>query len=510
LPKIIRGGLLPTRIHERTNAGFRDSSDTIRCRVTFEFALRQPGGLVMIAVSARRRYFGATASSGLFLAVLASLIAIGTGPIEARADEILLRGGGQVQGKVQPDPQNKDRVQVWLLQGRKPLSFARAQIVEVIPKPSPLDEYFERAKKVPETVAAQFELGTWCEQNKLPDLAKLHFEAALLVDKSFEPAHRKLGHVYHDGYWLSRDDLSAIQGLVKYKGRWITTEERTKRQAEEELTATQATWVRRIKILRQSIVNGPEDRRREAETQLMAIRDSQAVSPLLRVLGNDEPPLRILLAQILAAIPGKEATAGLVKQILAEPSTEVRPVIFEKLKDRDDPNVIPQLVRALTSADLQVINRAAWTLGNLGAIEVVPKLIPALLTQEQRMVMVARDGSNSPAIGTPGVSMVPLRYNNNDIALQTPPVISEGAVAHGVISAPFYAFPYGVGFNPGAQINNTPEPRLFTFTFRNVEVLAALQKMTGQDFGYDIESWRKWVSHDFNPAPAKARRVVQP
>jgi hypothetical protein len=464
----------------------------------------------MIAASARRRCFAATAKSGLVSALLTGFFSLVMEPFAAHADEIVLRGGGQVQGKVQPDPQNKDRVQVWLVQGRKPLSFNKAQILEVIPKASPLDEYFERAKKAQETVQSQFDLGTWCEQNKLPDLARLHFEAALLADKSFEPAHRKLGHVYHDGYWLSRDDLSAIQGLVKYKGKWISTEERAKRQAEEESTATQASWVRRIKILRQSIVNGPEDRRREAETQLMAIRDSQAVSPLLRVLGNDEPPMRILLAQILASIPGKEATAGLVKQILAEPTADVRPVIFEKLKDRDDPNVVPQLVRALTSPDIQVINRAAWTLGNLGAIEVVPKLIPALLTNEQRVVMVARDGSNVPAIGAPGVPMVPLHYNNNDIAVQTPPVISQGAVAYGVISAPIYAFPYGVGFNPGAQINNSPEPRLMTFTFRNVEVLAALQKMTGQDFGYDIQSWRNWVSHDFHPAPATARKVVQP
>ena len=462
----------------------------------------------MFAASARRQDFVAMVNSGLLLAFLTGLIDVGQ--INANADEIVLRGGGQVQGKVQPDPQNKDRVQVWLLQGRKPLSFSKAQIVEVIPKPSPLDEYFERAKKLPETAQAQFDLGTWCEHNKLPDLARMHFEAALLADKSFEPAHRKLGHVYHDGYWLSRDDLSAIQGLVKYKGRWISTEERAKRQAEEESNATQALWIRRIKQLRQSIVNGPEDRRREAESQLMAIRDSQAVGPLLHVLGNDEPPMRILLAQILAAIPGKEATAGLVKQILAEPTAEVRAVVFEKLKDRDDPNVVPQLARALTSPDIQAVNRAAWTLGNLGAVEVVPKLIPALLTNEQRVVMVARDGSNSPAIGTPGVSMVPLRYNNNGIALQTPPVISQGAVAYGVISAPFYAFPYGVGFNPGVQINNSPEPRLVTFTYRNTEVLAALQKLTNQDFGYDIASWRNWVSHDFNPVPAKARKVVQP
>ena len=128
-----------------------------------------------------------------------------------------------------------------------------------------------------------------------------------------------------------------MQGLVKYKGRWISTEEKAKRQAEEETTATQTSWLRRIKMLRQAIVNGPDDRRREAEAQLMAIRDAEAVGPLLRVLGDDEPPQRILLAQVLAAIPGKEATSALVKQILAEPTAEVRAVIFDKLKDRDDP-----------------------------------------------------------------------------------------------------------------------------------------------------------------------------
>ena len=51
-------------------------------------------------------------------------------------------------------------------------------------------------------------------------------------------------------------------------------------------------------------------------------------------------------------------------------------MIFDKLKDRDDPAVVSQLVRALASSDIQVINRAAWTLGNLGAVEVVPRLIP--------------------------------------------------------------------------------------------------------------------------------------
>lgn len=461
----------------------------------------------MIMASARRRLIFAHAKAGLAAFSLLVAMALVLGASTARGDVIILRGGGQITGKVMPDPQNKDRVLVWLLQGRKPLSFQKAQIVEVTPKASPLDDYFEKMKKAPATAQAHYDLGAWCDQNKMTDLGRLHYEAALASDKLFEPAHRKLGHVFHDGYWLSRDDLSAIQGLVKYKGRWISTEEKAKRQAGEEVAANQVAWIRRIKILRQAIVNGPDDRRREAEAQLMAIREAEAVGPLLRVLGNDdEPEQRILAAQVLSRIPGKEATAALVKQILAEPTEQVRPVVFDKLKDRDDPAVISQLVRALASSDIQVVNRAAWTLGNLGAVEVVPKLIPHLLSFEQRMVLPPPEGGNAPAYGMSG--MAPVAYNNSNVALLTPPVVSQGAVAYGVTTGPLYGATLGLG-TVGVPIRQ-PELRVVTFTYRNVEVLAALQKMTGQDFDYDIDAWRQWVAHDFNPAPKPARRVAEP
>ncbi len=275
------------------------------------------------------------------------------------------------------------------------------------------------------------------------------------------------------------------------------------------MAANQAAWIRRIKILRQAIVNGPEDRRREAEAQLMAIREAEAVGPLLRVLGNDEPEQRILLAHVLSRIPGKDATAALVKQILAEPTNQVRPVIFDKLKDRDDSVVISQLVRALASSDIQVTNRAAWTLGNLGAVEVVPKLIPHLLSFEQRVVMPPAEGSNAPAYGMSGVTVGPPRIQQQQRGSPDPARRQRGSVAYGVTTTgPLYGASLGLG-TVGVPIRQ-PEPRLETFTFRNVEVLAALQKMTGQDFGYDIDSWRHWVAHDFNPAPKPARRVTEP
>jgi hypothetical protein len=463
--------------------------------------------MLMVTAIVRGRCLGKMRVGGVMAILALVTVMLGALTRVARADSIMLRGGGQIQGKIVPDPNDDKRVQVWMLQGRKPVSFLKTQILEVVPKASSLDEYLVKRKKTAETAQAQYDLGTWCEQNKLTDLARLHFEAALVSDRSFGPAHQKLGHLYRNGYWLTRDELSEIQGLVKYKGRWMSGEEKARHEEKDKAVASQAAWIRKIKLLRQAIVNGAPDRQREAQIQMMAIREPAAVGPLVRVLGEDEPEMRVLLAQVLSGIDGPEATAALVKQVLAEPTSEVRSVLFEKIKDREDPSKVVPLIRALSSGNIAVINRAAWVLGNLGVIEAVPKLIPALLTNEQHLVMVP----NSPqqGIGGPPAGFAPLAMNGNSAAILTPPAVSRGVVAYGVMSAPYANLPI-MPFDLGGQIPPRAEPRVVTFTFRNVEVLSALRKLTEQDFDYDVRSWRKWVSRDFHSNPTPARRVPQP
>ena len=89
----------------------------------------------------------------------------------------------------------------------------------------------------------------------------------------------------------------------------------------------------------------------------------------------------------------------------------------------------------------------------------------------------------------------------------TPPVVGQGVVAFGTVSTPAYANAR-LGLSAGGQINTQPEPGLVTFTYRNTEVLAALQKLTGQDFDYDVDAWRRWVSREYNPTPSRPSRTV--
>jgi hypothetical protein len=431
---------------------------------------------------------------------------------------IVLRGGGEIQGKVIADPKKPETVQVLLLQGSKPLTFQKKQILEVIPKSSPLDTYLVKKQQAGPTSLAQYDLGLWCEQNQLSDLAKVHFEASLSFDPTFEPAHKKLGHVrYGGGRWLSPDEARQVQGLVKYRGKWISEEERAKREESAHASAAQLSWVRRIKILRQSLVGGTSNRRLEAQSELMQIQDPAAVVPLVKVLGNEEASLRMLLAHVLGNIPGKESSRALVGMILSESEDDVRGAVLDQLKERDDPGIVPQLMKALRAENVKVINRAAWTLGNLNAVNAVPQLVGALVSTEERIVMPGGEGEGQGPnpVGSVGPGPALMAMNRNWLAYLTPPAVAPGGVvAYGAVTTPYYSPSQvlgggvlGVG---GGATGRGPVPRLLTFAYQNTEVLAALTKLTGQDFGYDASAWRRWIKTSFNPNPTPVRQVPQP
>ena len=95
-----------------------------------------------------------------------------------------------------------------------------------------------------------------------------------------------------------------------------------------------------------------------------------------------------------------------------------------------------------------------------------------------------------------------------------PPAVGPGVAAYGIGAVPWYQLSPGLanatGLNVGMPIPQMPEPKVATFTYRNVEVLSALQKLTGKDFDYDVNAWRQWVAQSFNPNPKPARNVPQP
>ena len=486
--------------------------------------------------SSRLPAFPSPTELGLFLSTVLVGMCILNGA--ASADEIQLRGGGQVQGKVAPDPNDPTRVQLWLLNSKKPLSFQKQQILRVIPKASPLDDYLKKKAELTPDAKAQFELGEWCEQNELAGLALSHYEAAVTLDRGYEPAHQKLGHVFHDGHWLTHDELRRVPGLIKYKGRWITPEEKSQVEGNAKTAVAHNSLVRRIRLLRQSMIDGPEDRRLKAEEQLMQFREPNAIHPLIRVFGNDVPEFRKLLVRAIGEIPGPEAASALVARLLVETDQEVRQASLDQLKLRNERNIELQLSRALHSSNIAVINRAAWAIGHLGFESAVPKLISALITTEEQTVWANPDGrgllNNAPPVSAGSMGFAApspspgffLSANGSSFAVMTPPIVGPGVVANGAIGVPWFydgvalgAVPPGMispnipAMTPGASTyspNRGPVPRIVAVPYENLEVHDALVRLTQRDFEYNVSAWRAWMNREFNPNAVPVRKVPQP
>jgi hypothetical protein len=426
------------------------------------------------------------------------LIAL-TWPPLARGDRIRLRGGGDLRGVIVADPKQPGKILVQTERGSTPLVFERDQIVEVVPESGPLNDYFARRDAIPRTAEAQYEFGLWCEQRKLTGLAANHFRQAAELDPDYAPAQKKLGRVQHEGRWITYDELREAQGLVFHKGRWISREERDRLGEREENAAERASWLRQVRILRKNLESEDSEQRRLADEALAAIRDPAAVPALVQTLGPDTPAYRALLARLLGNIPGPEARDALLARALVEADPTARQATLEELARRLDPDAIASLNRMLASRDQKVVSRAATLLGELGERSAVPKLIPLLTRTIRRPVLVA------PGVEPPPPMIGLVSGEVQSWPILTGPVVGPGVVAYGATSAPFISGAV-LGYESSQR---APTMHMVTLVNRNPEVLAALEALTGVNFGYDIAAWKRWWERERAATPP-AKRVRQP
>lgn len=424
----------------------------------------------------------------------------------AQADRIRLRGGTEIQGVVRHDPERPNVVLVQTMNGSRPLAFPREDIREVIREVDIFDEYDQRLADLPETAEARFEFGLWCEENRLTGLADEHYRRAIELDKDFGPAHRKLGHVQHQGQWISYDELREVQGLVQHEGQWIPREELTRIRNQRAGKAEHEAAVRQVRVLRQALAASTSNERADAERRLFEFAGPQVVAALVDVLGADsEPYVRDLLIRLLASVEGPEASFALVQRALRDPDPALRRTAVLELSRRGDPGVTKSLSGWLGAGDLQLASRAAQALAGLGAQEAVPMLINSLVRVERRMAWVPTTRAvpvSGPATG--------VNVTGRSIPVLTGAAVGDGAVAYGATSVPF-ASGAGIGVGSGVATPGPPELRVVTRVHQNPDVLAALEALTGRNFGFDTDSWKRWLMQTRRDEPVEAaRRVLQP
>ncbi|MCB9650429.1 MAG: hypothetical protein H6730_28155 [Deltaproteobacteria bacterium] len=140
----------------------------------------------------------------------------------ARADEVRLVDGGRIEGAV---TEVGDEVRVETAIGV--VSVARVDVASIERGDTgAVGEYRARAGALArDDVQGWLRLAAWARAAGLSHQAVEAFEHVLAVDPVNAEAHRGLGHVAHEGRWITEAEAHALAGEVFYGGRWVKAEE---------------------------------------------------------------------------------------------------------------------------------------------------------------------------------------------------------------------------------------------------------------------------------------------
>jgi len=143
-------------------------------------------------------------------------------PAGVRADEVFLKGGGQLSGRVVSRTDQKVEVDV----GAGRISVPTSSVVRIEEGRSPLQEYEERAARIAAGDADGWvALGNWAESKGLSTQAREAYHRAVAASPMDPRANDALGNVLVDGRWVSEDESYRAKGYVQFEGDWVTPAE---------------------------------------------------------------------------------------------------------------------------------------------------------------------------------------------------------------------------------------------------------------------------------------------
>lgn len=394
-------------------------------------------------------------NGGLFSLVLLALAAVGA---HAAADVVMLSGGGAVAGKV-PEDQDRTTVRVELDGGGR-LVLNRDQVAGVSSESPAQVEYRRRAPTAPDTVESQWALAQWCKQRGLRDRLRVHLLRVVELDPNHAEARTMLGHQQHNGQWMSRQQMMAARGMVRYDGDYRTRQEVALLEAAKQAKGVNASWKERLGRWRRNLDARDADRAAEALEGFKTLNDPAAGPELAKMLLAERAPrTRLLLIRTAARLRQAACVNALSKLALDDNNEETRMVCLELLAKSRVEGLPQPFIKALRSKDNDRVNRAAAALGALEAPEAIAPLVEAVVTVHTFV----------PQGGPPGAQTYTMRQDG--------------------------------GFSFG---DNRPKP--VKRPVNNPSVRTALVRLTGVDFQYNKQAWRDWLATQATETPVDLRR----
>jgi len=150
-------------------------------------------------------------------------------PATLLADDVYLRGGGQITGQIVE--RTEDTLTVDFGAGRMTVPLSSVERVDE--GLSPLGEYRERAEQLaPGDTEGWRQLAEWAADRSLATQSRQAYSQVLAGAPDDAEANRALGRVQYQGRWVAAEESYRAQGYVEFEGEWVKPAERQQILAE--------------------------------------------------------------------------------------------------------------------------------------------------------------------------------------------------------------------------------------------------------------------------------------
>ncbi|MCG8583574.1 MAG: hypothetical protein MI757_02555 [Pirellulales bacterium] len=382
--------------------------------------------------------------------ILAAAVAFGVLPESESAAEVFrLKNGGEVEGEwLNPNESPRKRYIIRTRDGGQ-LALPTSAVHAPRRMNDAERKYHEIRSKFDNTVEAQWQLAEFCRTNGLADLRKVHLRQILEIDPDHDAARVALGYTRDNetGKWTTQRQKMTDQGYFFHAGAYRTRQEIAVLEERQKIVAARNTWKSKLKKWRGWL--NSRRRAEEAKDLILDIDDPYAVDAIGDVLEKERSrAVKLLMIDALTNIKGHAPIYLLARISLDDADSEVRLVAREQLERLKSPAALDYFIRELKSKDNKRINRAASGLESLDQQSAVRPLIEALVTKHQFKVVRGKPGQLGGTFGSGG----------------------------------------GGTFSSGGSV------KIETKQLQNTNVLEALRELTGVDFGYNVDGWRRWYA----------------
>ena len=292
------------------------------------------------------------------------------------------------------------------------------------------------------------------------------------------------------------EPAEAKQAADEQKSPFAKKKKKTRADWIAELGDQELVWYAKIKALAGGpLSSGSMAEYREGEKQLLEITDPVALKPMGLAIYTKNTRWRssflkaaTQFAQNSEPPQDKVAVAYLSDMAVGDKSAILRGKARAAMLHEDTPKYTDQLEHRLTTyRRAEVRERAAKLLADLKAVSAVANMIEMLTTQELRVKGAWIESYKV---------MMDIRLTNAGIPTFRQVPISAATPALGIATATIEVptvhvteINTSVSAPAGARIDYDYEMA----TRKHAGVLAALKRLTGQDFGYNKDAWYAWL-----------------